>query len=161
MPIPPSALSYEELAGEINDYTTVVDPTTDLPAGASNKERAAVAAMSRMTPQLYVEWTNDGTNGIVTQFDSVVGNSDAYKPTITREALGQWRFTFSAFVNDLMGLSQPWNFKNAEACALDGLVPLHLQCFRVAPNIIDVFIRALPGAIASDGVGTNMLVRIY
>lgn len=161
MPIPPSILSYEELAGEINDYSAVVDPTTDLPANASNMTRAALAAMSRITPKIYLEWTNDGTDALITQFDSVVGNADINRPTITKTGTGQWRLTFSAFVTDFMGVSQPWNFRNAEASALDSLVILHLQTFLVAPNVIDVFIWELPGAIATDAAGTNLLVRIY
>lgn len=161
MPILPSSLSYEELAGSINDYSEVVDPTTDLPADASNMTRAAIAAMSRMCPRVYLEWTNDGTDALISDFDSVVGNAQSNQPTIAKQATGQWRFTFSAFVTDFLGNSQPWNFRHAEACALDGLVTLHIQTFRVAPNIIDVYIWQLPGAIADDGAGTNILLRVY
>ena len=161
MPILPSALSYEEIAGTLNDYTEVVDPTTDLPANADNKTRASVAAMSRMSPRVYLEWTNDGTNATISQFDSVVGNAALSQPTITKQATGQWRLEFAAYVTDFMGESQPWNFKNADASALDTFVILHIQTFRVAPNIIDVYIWQLPGAIADDAGGMNILTRIY
>jgi len=160
MPTLPSSLSYAELAGPINDYSDVVDPTTDLPAEVSNIERAAVAAMSRMVPRLYVEWSNDGTVGTVLDFDSVVGNSDAYKPTFTKVGTGIWRLTFSAYVTDLMGNSQAWNFRHATSEARSSS-PLHLQSIRAAANIIDVYIWSLPTANANDATTLRLCTRVY
>lgn len=156
----PDSISYEQLAGPLNDYSDVVDPTTDLPAIASNTTRAGVAAMSRMSERLFVVWTNDGTTATIVDFDSVVGNAAEYRPTITKQNTGHWRLTFSAFVNDLLGEQRAWNFRYGDGSALH-TSPLHVQCKKIAPNIMDVYIWAIPSGTANDGASAEIMTRVY
>ena len=156
----PNSISYEQLAGPLNDYSEVVDPTTDLPAVASNTQRAAVAAMSRMSERIFVVWTNNGTDATIVDFDSVVGNAVEYRPTITKQGTGHWRMTFPAFVTDMLGDQRAWNFRHGDGCALHN-EPIHVQVKKVAPNIVDVYMWILPAATANDVGGVQIMTRVY
>lgn len=48
----PNKQSYDNLGGELSDYSPVTDPTTDLSAEASNETRVDVAAMTRTIPRV-------------------------------------------------------------------------------------------------------------
>lgn len=156
----PDSISYEQLAGSLNDYSDVVDPTTDLPSIASNTTRAGVAAMSRMSERVFVMWTNDGTDATIVDFDSVVGNAVEYRPTITKQGTGHWRFSFSAFVTDLLGDQRAWNFRYGNGNVFHN-EPIHVQVKKVAPNIVDVYMWALPSATANDVGGVQIAVWVY
>lgn len=158
----PGTTDLAELAGHLNDYSEPVDPTTDLPAEASNKTRANVAAMTRLTPRIYLQWSNDGTNGTVVFFDSVVGNDATNWPTFLKTAPGAWRLTFPASAIDLLNQSQDWNFRYGEG-DLVASTPGKVQVVRFAPNIVDVYLWALTvaPAAADDLAGETIAVRIF
>ncbi|MRG98202.1 hypothetical protein [Polyangium spumosum] len=159
----PAIDDLSTFGGILSDYTEVVDPTTDLPALASNQVRADVAAMTRLCPRAFVIWTNDGSDGTVVTFDSVVGSSSSYYPTyyptITKQATGHWRLTFTASVTDFLGETQFWNFRYGEGCMLSSTFGT-AQVVKVAPNIVDAYLFDAAGA-ASDFAGSNILTRVY
>ena len=156
----PDSISYEQLAGSLNDYSDVVDPTTDLPSIASNTTRAGVAAMSRLIERAYVVWTNDGTDATIVDFDSVVGNAPENRPTFTKQGTGHWRLTFPAFVNDLLGDQRAWNFRYGDGSAQHN-EPIHVQVKKIAPNVVDVYMWLLPAATANDVGGVQIMTRVY
>ncbi|MDI3282106.1 hypothetical protein [Polyangium sp. 15x6] len=155
----PAIDDLSTFGGVLQDYTEVVDPTTDLPALASNQVRADVAAMTRICARAVVIWTNDGTDGTVVTFDSVVGNSSSYYPTFSKQATGHWRMTFSASVTDFLAQTQYWNFRYGTGCMLSSTFGT-VQVVKVAPNIVDAYLFDAAGA-ASDFAGSNILTRVY
>lgn len=111
MSVLPDASTYESLGGAIVDYDAIVDPTTDLPASADCEARANVAAMTRTVGRVWFNWSNDGTDGSIVSFDSVIGNSAVNYPTIAKITTGQWHFTFPANAVDVTGVTRAWSFK--------------------------------------------------
>lgn len=161
MPLPDKD-DFPSLAGKLNDYTEVVDPTTDLPSLASNITRANVAGMTRTVDRVYVKWTVpelDNTSANVLDFDSVVGNESSLRPTITKVTIGQWRFTWTPSLTNLMGDEAFWNFREGHAHASHSS-PIHLQAKRVSPNVIDVYMWSLPSASATDAVGATLTLWV-
>ncbi len=159
MSVLPDASTYESLGDTIVDYDNIVDPTTDLPAIADCESRANVASMTRTVGRVWFTWTNDGSVGTIVTFDSVVGNSAANYPTINKVDTGQWRFTFPATAVDALGTSRAWSFKYGKGSAQHN-EPIHVQCKVVTPNVIDVYMWALPAATANDVGGVALCVEV-
>jgi hypothetical protein len=159
MSVLPASSSYESLGGTIADYDGVVDPTTDLPADADSESRANVAAMTRTARRVSFVFTNDGTTATVTLFDSVAGNAIAVQPGKGKQATGWWRFTFPASVTDLKGGTQAWSFRTGHGSAQHN-EPVHVQVRIAAPNIVDVYMWAIPSGAASDVAGVPILVEV-
>jgi len=156
----PDIDSFASLAGKLNDYSDVVDPTVDLPADAGNTTRANVAGMTRMLERVFVIWSNDGTDGTVAVFDSVIGNDAALYPVITKIGTGHWRMTWTPGVIDMLGRETAWSFRHALGEALHS-EPIKVQCVKTQPNAIDVYMWVLPAATANDVAGVSLLVRVY
>jgi len=110
------------------DYTQPVDPTTDLPADASNNYRASVAGMTNMSKRIFVIYTNDGSDAVINDFDTVIGNSSSNYPTISKIGDGHWRLAFPATCTDLLGAEQFWNFRYAKGQAFSSATPCVVQC---------------------------------
>lgn len=158
MPLPDSD-DYALLAGNLNDYTPVVDPTTDLPDVASNTTRADVAGMSRLIDRAFVKWTNNGTTATIVNFDSVVGNDVSLRPVITKLGTGHWRFTWAPSLTNLLGQEAFWSFRDGHGAAAHN-EPIHVQVKRIAPNIMDVYMWALPAATANDVGGVELTLWV-
>lgn len=117
----PEVQSYDGLGGDINDYAPVVDPTTDLPAEASNETRADVAAMTRTIGRAFVSFDNGGE---VSLHDAVWGNSDAVKPVVAVLSTGRYQITWPSSVTDARGVSRPVNLRIGVPSLVDvGYVP--------------------------------------
>lgn len=155
----PDKDDFASLAGKLNDYTTVVDPTTDLPSNASNTTRADVSGMTRIIDRVYVKWTNDGTDATVLDFDSVVGNAASLRPTITKIGTGHWRFTWAPSLTNLLGEEVFWNFREGRGHAAHN-EPIHVQAKRYSPNVIDVYMWNLPAATANDVGGVELTLWV-
>lgn len=145
--------------GIINNYTEVVDPTTDLSADASNAYRASVAGMTRVSKRLFVIWTNDGSDGTIVTFDSVVGNSNVYHPIISKNGTGHWRLTFPPSVYDMLGNQQYWAFRYAKGTTLSSSLAI-VKCVKLSVNVIDVYLYNNTGSL-NDLIGQEILIEVY
>lgn len=98
----PNSNSYNNLGGELSDYSPVTDPTTDLSAEASNEMRSDVAAMTRTATRAWVSFQVSGTSIVVdsSDYDAVYGNANLYKPTGSYDAPGDYTITFPASIVD-------------------------------------------------------------
>lgn len=161
MPVLPGTASFEELAGALNNYAEVVDPTTDLPALADNIARANVAALSRLAPRIVFVYTTSGSTGTVTpgSFDSVVGVGAVNYPIFAKVADGQWRLVFPVDCTDSLGETQAWAFKRARATVESG-APAFSRGVKVDPNTIDIFTWTAAG-VADDLAGESIRVEVY
>lgn len=104
----PNKTTFNSLGGELNDYSPVTDPTTDLSAESSNETRSDVAAMTRTAIRAWVSFTYDGTVGN-SDFDAVYGNAQIYKPSVSPLNHGIYRVTFPETVVDARGNSHAIN----------------------------------------------------
>ena len=99
----PNANSFNNLGGELVDYSPVTNPTTDLSAEASNEMRSDVAAMTRTVTKAWVAFTVSGSSviGVAnSDFDAVYGNAQIYKPTGVYNSVGAYTITFPASIID-------------------------------------------------------------
>lgn len=144
------------------DYTQAVDPTTDLPAEASNQFRASVAGMTNLSKRIFIIYTNDGSSAaVINDFDTVVGNESFNYPTFSKIADGHWRLTFQALCLDLLGNTQFWNFRYATGDVFSAATPCKIQCQISAPNIVEVYSWPLTSLVPDDLAGIATLVEIY
>lgn len=109
----PNSNSYDNLGGTINDYASVVDPTTDLPASASNETRSDVAAMTRTAIRGWVYFLVSAGDIVPDSvvYDSVFGNSNTYKPTVAYNNTGDYTVTFPSSIVDSLGETQTVNLQ--------------------------------------------------
>jgi hypothetical protein len=100
----PNSDDFDSLGGEIQDYAPVEDPTTDLPAEASNSLRASAAAMSntcfRVSMSIYMDTAGDMS---LYSIDAVWDTDATPDPVITAPVTGIWQIDFTTPVTDLRG----------------------------------------------------------
>lgn len=158
----PSLDSFDATYGGIKqDYTQPVDPATDLPAEAMNHVRASAAGMTRVCKKIFVIWENDGTDAIINDFDSVIGNGSENYPVISKVGSGQWQFTFPATCTDFLGSEQFWNFRYATGDAFLFAFPVKVQTIISAPNQVQVYLFDLNSLSLDDLPGISLLLEIY
>lgn len=161
MPLPDIDDFDATYGGTKIDYSEPIDPLTDLPAAASNNARCSTAGLTHVSKRIFVIWENDGTNGTVLSFDSVVGNDSSNHPTISKVATGKWRFVFPANCFDALGVEHFWNFRYAKGDAFLFATPVKVQCQISAPNQVEIYLFDLSTAALDDISGVGLLVEIY
>lgn len=160
MPLPNSDDFDADYSGIKTDYSEAVDLTTDLPAAASNNARASTAGLTRTAKRVYVIWSNNGTTGTISEFDSVIGNASINYPTISKVGTGLWRFTFPATCVDMLGNTAFWNFKYAAGDAFTSAAPCKVQTQISAPNVVEVYLFDLGAPGLDDLSGIDLLLEI-
>jgi len=134
----PDKATFATLGGEIDDYSAVEDPTTDLAGAFSSETRADVAAMTRMIPRAVVSFTTDGATCTVVDHDSVWGADLAVKPTVVLDLGygGKSVITWPTTVTDARGVVRSLNLRrglvNVESAGYSGAAT------RAAANVFHV-----------------------
>ena len=149
----PEVQSYDGLGGDINDYAPVVDPTTDLPAEASNETRVDVAAMTRMIGRAFVSFDSGGE---VSLHDAVWGNSVAVKPVVDVLSAGRYQITWPSSITDARGASRPVNLRIGVPSLVDSAYVPTAQ--RTAPNVFLVQTYGIAAGTFEDPPGLLTLV---
>jgi len=149
----PQSQSYDGLGGDISDYAPVVDPTTDLPAEASNETRADVAQMTRMIGRAFVQFDNGGE---VNQHDAVWGNADGVKPVVDYVSAGRYQVTWPSSVVDARGVTRTINLRvGLPSVETFGYIP---AVTRTAPNVFLVEVYGIAAGTLDDPSGLITLV---
>jgi len=157
----PDIDSFDTLAGPLSDYSEVLDPEKDLPSKASNIARADTAAMTRMIQRIDFTWSNsDPTTTEVSDFDSVVGNSETIYPILERLAVGHWKATFVPAVLDVMGEESAWNFRRGQGDVLSA-TPGKVQVVITSPNTLEMYLWILPGLTADDLQDLPIRIQVW
>jgi len=155
----PAIDSFEVLAGALNDYSPVVDPTTDLSAFASNTDRADMAGITRIAPRIVVVWNNNGSVATQQIYESVIGNGYLNYPTIVRIAAGVWQMVFPPTCVDLLGSTQYWNFRWQKG-SVNGPAPASIAVAKIAPTQLEVRLWDQNNN-PSDLVNYTVIVEVY
>lgn len=155
----PNKQSYNNLGGELTDYSPVTNPTTDLSAAASNESRSDVAAMTRTAIRAWVGFTVSGTTISVasSDYDAVYGNANVYKPTGAYVSTGTYDITFPSSVVDARGNTQTVNLSvgwvNVDGVNNNGYVG---TCQKTASNVFRVYVYSTVDGGIEDA--TNKIV---
>jgi hypothetical protein len=149
----PNIQSFDNLGGELADYSPVTDPTTDLSAESSNEMRSDVAAMTRTAIKAYVAFTTDGGDVFVASgdYDAVYGNAEIYKPTGVVSDVGKYTITFPSSIVDSRGITQSLNLKMAW-CNFEtiGNFALEAKARVTSANTVEVILYDYSGPNISD-----------
>lgn len=141
----PNKQSYDNLGGELSDYSPVTDPTTDLSAEASNETRVDVAAMTRTIPRVYCSITcaSSAVSISNTDYDAVFGTDIAYKPSIAYISTGIYELTWPEEIVDARGNTQTLNLRaawvNADMDMSSFFFVIYAQV--TAANKVKVYVR--------------------
>lgn len=160
----PNKNSFNNLGGELSDYSPLTDPTTDLSAFASNEARADTAAMTRTIIRAWVSFVSDGYLGSTpdgyadvsnTDFDAVYGNAIAFKPEIVKNSAGSYTTTFPTSIVDARGITQLINFQ-VGWCNVQDAGGFFANTKKISANIFDIYIfSAITQVLADPPAGTK------
>ncbi len=163
MPTLPETADVAELGGILQNYGAVEDPTTDLDAGADNKNRANTAAMTHTATRAMRRFVGHATtptdplSGFV--HDSVWGKAPAVKPTVTRAGTGIYLVTFPLSVQDELGVFHDTNLQVAKAWVeFTGTTVYGASARVTAANVVEV--RVHTGGALSDAAGLAIVVEV-
>lgn len=155
MPLP-GIDSMDDLGGVLQDYTAPVDPTTDLPAAASNAAKASVVGLTYLSPRARVEFVTDGTDATVSRCLTCAGPITC---TVAKASPGWWQVVFPATCTDLIGETQYWNFRWAKGAVVGPTGPYHVQCDIQSPIIVNVYMwddTGNPDDLAGETIGVDI-----
>lgn len=157
----PAIDSIATYGGSLNDYSPVVDPTTDRPAAGANQAYASVAAMTAICPKCFARIVGSATApalSVSNGHNSMWGNSVGVAPVIARTALGIVTATWPATVLDGLGVTQTLNFRYAVA-TLEGSNAGDISC-SVNANVVTLNLWNGSGS-ASDFAGATYNVTVW
>jgi hypothetical protein len=118
----PDIDSNGTLGGSLQNYSPVIDPTTDRDAAGANVAYADTAAMTATAVRAWVQIKLNGTSTpTVVSHNSVWGNSLSVIPTLVRTGVGVVTITWPATVadaipNGLPGYNAAGHTLNLRAC---------------------------------------------
>lgn len=100
--------SFATYGGGLNDYSPVVDPSTDRPAAGANAAYAATAGMTHTAPRAWCRVTLNGSAApVLVAHDAIWGNSVAVAPVLARTGVGTVTSTWPTTVSDEITAGQP------------------------------------------------------
>jgi hypothetical protein len=149
-----------------SDYDTqgVVDPTTEQTAATYEKHAVDCAAMTHVTPKAIILIDSDQT---ILKYDSVWGNDVSVRPTVTRNAMGDYTLTWA--VDGYYDLNptpdrrvkRAPNFMGAHATV--AATSLAFPYFfapaeAIAPNQVQVLVYRYDGNVVAD---KRVFVTVY
>ena len=162
----PAQDSLNTLGGALNDYSAVVDPTTDRGAAAVNTLVADVAMMGAIAPRAWCLFTAAATTAgmMLVSHNAGWGNSPGVAPTLARSAVGIYTLTWPASVSSVITPGAPgadvtpWtlNIQDAFAAAKSAAAPFYLAGAVGLVNVITVYTSL--ANVATDATGVNISV---
>lgn len=144
--------------GELNNYSPVVDPTTDRDAAAMNIALADVAGMTQTCVRAWAAFVGHGatpTDPASNIHGAVWGNTAPVKPTPARTGSGVYTVTWPSSVTDELGESHTVNLRRGWA-QVEGATAYHAQV-SFSANVATVRVFDMAGA-ANDAVGATIVV---
>jgi hypothetical protein len=162
--------SLGTLGGALNNYSPVVDATTDLDAGAGNKAMADIAAMTHCCPRAWTRFTPAGTGApVLTAHDEMWGAVGLAAPIVARTTTGIYTLTWPSNVQDEIPSGspgytgpQPLNLRMATGNSEGGTTYFDAKPVVTSPNVVTVYIwngASTPALV--DPTGTTFGVVAY
>jgi hypothetical protein len=151
----PDVDSLAILGGALQNYAPVEDPTTDLDAGADNKSRCDVAAMTHTLTRTWVNFQAAATTGamVLVAHDSVWGNTAPVTPTLARTSAGIYTITFPTSVTDELGVAHTTNLRASWGNSRGGVTQYTADC-SASGNVITAYVYNSAGTL-TDAVGVG------
>ncbi len=104
----PDKDSIQTYGGALNDYTPVIDATTDRPAAGANQAYATAAALSQTGIRAWARFTwNASTLTLVNHVEMWSSGPGNAVPTLAHTATGVSTVTWPTTVNDEILINQP------------------------------------------------------
>lgn len=157
----PNKQSYDNLGGELKDYSIATDPTTDLSAEASNEARSDTAAMTRTCDKVWFSFTTDTVDIFINSadHDAVYGNAEIYKPVGVYNGIGNYTFTLPTSIIDARGNPQSINLKCGHGNIAEPAFSVSVNV--LTANTVDVYVTDIIGASAGDPSTSATKVTIF
>jgi len=158
----PEKSSYAQYGGELQDYSPVEDPETDLSAEASNASRCDTSAMTRTATRAWVAFTVSGSTVTIASndYDAVYGNDNTVKPVVVKLIPGLYAVTFPTSVVDARGTTHSVNlnvgFANIEDLA-DGYFA---NCKKIGANVFNIAVWSTQDGILADPISGSVRINL-
>jgi len=149
--------------GALNNYSPIVDPTTDRDAAMVNKALCSTAAMTQTAVRAWVRFLTHATTPTLASsnicdglWPNILGN----RPAPTRSGTGTFLLTWPSSLNDELGVSHTLNFRAAAAFVENTTLNGFVLAKPTAANVITVYTFNTSFA-ANDLAGTTILVLAF
>jgi len=150
----PDVDSLATYGGGLNDYSPVIDATTDRPAAGANASYASTAMMSHVAPRCAVRFSPQGSGTPIlaaagAQWDAQWGLATPTPPVLARTGTGVYTITYPATVADEIpvgaaGYNASGHSTSLRFCWINleygATTPYILKAVVTAPNVITVSI---------------------
>lgn len=154
--IPPAKSSFDTFGGAKNNYSDVVDPTTDRDASEVNAMAAACSMLTRTNIKAYVRFAGHATAPVVDIHEAVWGNSVLVIPTLVHTSTGVYTITYPSTITDPLAQVQSVVFYDGWSKVNTGAT---FSAVSVANNVVTVRTYNSAGSL-NDLVGTSITVYL-
>jgi hypothetical protein len=165
MPLPVSS-DISTYGAPYTDAIPAQDPTSELAASPANQMFADVAAMTRTSPRLILQFTGSATAPALsatttwaTGWDSLWGNASGYNPTLTRNSTGNITLQIPSSITDSLGNTQLPNLRTGKGCVC-GSTAGSVQVLVTSASTATVYLFNAAGS-PNDLAGTLCLVELF
>lgn len=155
----PDVDAFNTYGGQISNYESVVDPTTDRDAAAASLAYMSVAAMTAICPRAYVVIQGSATTPTVMDHNSGWGTGIAVVPTLVRNGTGDITVTWPATVTDANSQSHTLNLVRCVGWNIEGTTAGFVTVTPTTANSMRVRLFNTSGT-ANDFAGINITVSV-
>ena len=147
--------------GQLNDYSPVVDPTTDRPAAGTNQAYSSIAMVTHTAPRAWCRFVTSATTPALATnngHDAMWGSSSGVKPTLLRNSIGNYSVTWPLTVTDEMGVSHTVNLRAVKVSSegpTNGFITA-----TVSGNIVTVLTFSASNSANDLGGNTTIYVEV-
>jgi hypothetical protein len=154
----PTADSFDQYGGLKQDFSSVVDPTTDRSAAEVNTAFASMASASRTSIRAFLQFLGSATTPTVNFHNAHWGSTLSVLPVVTRNSIGNYTITFPSTITDPLGVVQSVNLVSGRG-GLEGTVPGFVTVTKATPNTLTVLLFSAAGT-ASDLTTSNINIWV-
>jgi hypothetical protein len=167
----PNVASIASYDGPKNDYSAVIDSTTDRSAAGANPERGDVAGMTHTAWRAWAHLTllSSGGTPILVAHDETWNNSLNAAPTLARTSAGVYTLTYPTTVVDEIPSTSPGyigpqavNFRGGNVSDRGATTWYDVKAYPTAANVLTVYCWKFSGGVPvlADPVA-NLDVDVY
>jgi hypothetical protein len=145
--------------GDLQDFSFLIDPESELDAAGIKQFLSTVAMGSRTATRAWVVFQVDAGDCDVTEHNAVWGSGEAVEPTVEEDATGVFTITWPEEVDDALGTTHSVNIRRAKKPNVEGSTIYITNATKLTANTVEVRITTHAGA-ATSPQNTDIYVEV-
>ena len=148
--------TIQSYGGPYVDAKAISNPQTQLAASKGNRVFEDAAQLTRTGLRAIVHFPPSASDPVVSYHTSVWGSSNSEKPTVTRNATGDYLITYASQFTDALGEVETVAFLSGQSSVMTTNLNARAQIATIASNVVRVFTSS--GGVASDLAAAGTVV---